>query len=272
MTRLTRSFIILILSATLAFQGCAKQSDKKQDEKKAPAPAAADKKAEEPTAQDDPYEAAQKDAELDKTLEAITEQPATGTVDIESATDTAAVEEAATPDATDSPAPSASKDEIIQELFVFMKVDRQLDALREMFSQNSAQLFLQVLEQNLKEKNLYTEENAKALDQNMPQYMEKLVSNTAKLVDSNQIKKDILVPEFKAQFSTSDLQDMLEFFSSPAGQAYVEKFPTINQTLQKKLLEQQSEKAQAIIMEIADAAMADLKPAADAPPAPAPEE
>jgi len=265
MNSLSRTAAVLLLAATLAAPGCKKDAKPAKDKKSTPAAAqksapgkAADKSAE------DPYAAAQKEAELDKALDAITNDSATGTVKTPDGKDPKA-EDAAPPAKKESAKELASKEQIIRKLLPALEVDRQLDMLREMFAQDTAQLFLEYLQQSVVKKGLYSEENAKTLDQNLPQYMEKLMSGAGQLIDNKQIRDNILMPAYKEQFTSQELQDMLDFFSSPAGKAYIAKTPMINQDMHKTIIKQKSSKVEAMVNEIANSAMAELKPPAEPP-------
>lgn len=265
MTTLHRTAAVLFLAATLAAPGCKKDSKPDTDKK---SPTAAAQKADPARAADktaeDPYAAAEKEAELDKALDAITNDSATGTVKTpdgkEAKTDAAAP--AAKPESAKE---LASKEQIIRKLLPAMDVDRQLDMLREMFAQDTAQLFLEYLQQSVVKKGLYTEENAKTLDKNLPQYMEKLMAGAGQLIDNKQIRDEILLPAYKEQFSSQELQGMLDFFSSPAGKAYIAKNPLINQGMHQAVIKQKSSKVEAMVNEIANAAMAELTPPAEPP-------
>jgi hypothetical protein len=255
MTTIARFTAILALAAFLCAPGCKKQSDKPADKGKPAAAAPGKSKTGTANQSSDPYEETQKDAKLDKSLEAITKDSAT-----EKAPDAEQK-----PAVKDDPKTAAAKDQIIKKLLPAMNVDRQIDMLRQMFAQDTAQLFMEYIQQSAYEKGLATEENGKILDQNLPQYMEKLMSSAAQLIDNKEITSKILTPAYKEKYTAEELQGMLDFFNSPAGKAYMEQNPAINQTLHQTIIKQKSDKVQALIKETGNAVLSDLKPAAKSP-------
>lgn len=258
MTTIFRTTAVLALAACLTATGCSK---KKNEEPVKNKPAAADKAAKDKTggSAQDPYEETKKDAELDKTLDAITGDPA-------KADKTPGKDDKAKPAAPkEDPKTLAQKDKLIKKLLPAMNVDRQIDMLRQMFAQDTAQIFIEYIQQSAMEKGLATEENGKILDKNLPQYVEKLMSSSAKLIDNKEITDSILAPAYKEQYTVEELEGMLAFFSSPAGKAYQEQNPAINKTLHETLIKKKSDKVKALVEELGDTALADLKPAAKAP-------